>query len=340
VKPAPLKIGNLVIDPPVMLAPMAGYTDSAFRSLCRKYKCSITFTEVVSAEGASRGGAQTLHLLETAPGERPIGAHIYGANPEALAAAAVLIEKMNRFDLIDINCGCPVPKIVRKGAGSALMRSPEKIELIVRTVKAAVSLPVTVKTRIGLSPDKMNISEVAHAIEAGGASAITIHARFASKRHSGDADWQALAKIKSERSIPVIGNGGISNVDDVFRMISETGVDGVMIGRAAVGNPWIFQETYSRFNDIPWTPHSLEEHRSIIFEHLEQLIQLKHKERRFRRKNSLTVDQAAVLHFRAHLHQYLRGFRGWPDVRRNLNTMHQIEEVKKAVDWVLSCQTS
>ena len=123
-------------------------------------------------------------------------------------------------------------------------------------------------------------------------------------------------------------------------MISETGVDGVMIGRAAVGNPWIFQETYSRFNDIPWIPHSLEEHRSIIFEHLEQLIQLKHKERRFRRKNSLTVDQAAVLHFRAHLHQYLRGFRGWPDVRRNLNTMHQIEEVKKAVDWVLSCQAS
>lgn len=323
-----------------MLAPMAGYTDSAFRSLCMKYKCSLTYTEVVSAEGASRGGMQTMHLLETAPGERPIGAHLYGANPEALASAAALIEKMDRFDFIDINCGCPVPKIVRKGAGAALMRSPETIELIVRTVKAAVSLPVTVKTRIGLAPDKMNISEVAHAVETGGGSAIAIHARFASKRHSGDADWQALAKIKAERSIPVIGNGGISSVDDAFRMISETGVDGVMIGRAAVGNPWIFQEACCRFNELPWTPHSLEEHRTIIFEHLEALIQLKQKERRFRRKNSLTVDQAAVLHFRAHLHQYLRGFRGWPDVRRNLNTMHQIEEVKQAVDWVLSQQAS
>ena len=140
-KPAPLIIGNLRVDPPVALAPMAGYTDSAFRSICRRYHCPVSLTEVVNAEGTVRGGHQTLHLLETDPDERPIGAHIYGANPDSLAAAAAIIEKMNRFDFIDINCGCPVPKIVRKGAGAALMRSPEKIEQIVRTIKSAVSLP-------------------------------------------------------------------------------------------------------------------------------------------------------------------------------------------------------
>ncbi|MDD4869727.1 MAG: tRNA-dihydrouridine synthase family protein [Kiritimatiellae bacterium] len=339
-KPQPFIIGKLIIDPPVMLAPMAGYTDSVFRSICKKYHCPVTLTEVVNAEGTIRGGHQTLHLLETNPGERPIGAHIYGADPDRLAAAAIIIEKTDRFDFIDINCGCPVPKIVRKGAGVALMRTPEKIERIVYTVKSAVSLPVTVKTRIGLSPDKMNIHEVSQAVEAGGASAIFIHARFASQRHSGEANWEILARIKSEMSIPVIGNGGISCVDDVFRMFSQTRVDGVMIGRAAVGNPWFFDEIYCRVNNLPWSPHSLEEHRAIIMEHLENLVLLKQKEYRYKKKNSIPVDQAASLHFRAHLHQYLRGFHGWPQIRRNLNTMHRIENIREAVDWIIAKQKS
>ena len=332
----PFLIGSLTINPPVMLAPMAGYTDSVFRSICRRYNCPVTMTEVVNAEGTIRSGHQTLHLLETSPDERPLGAHIYGADPERLALAAAIIEKMNRFDFIDINCGCPVPKIVRKGAGAALMKSPEKIGLIVRTVKAAVSLPVTVKTRIGWSPDKMNIHEVAQAVEEGGGSAIFIHARFASRRHSGEADWDALARIKSERSIPVIGNGGVSCADDVFRMLDQTRVNGVMIGRAAVGNPWLFDEIYCRANNRPWSKHSLEEHRTIIMDHLEKLVLLKQKEHRYRKKGGTPVDQAAALHFRAHLHQYLRGFRGWPDVRRHLNTMNNIEDINKAVDWLIA----
>jgi len=338
-KPVPFRIGPLSIDPPVVLAPMAGYTDAVFRSICRRYHCPVTLTEVVNAEGTIRGGHQTLHLLETEPGERPVGAHIYGADAERMAIAASIIEKMDRFDFIDINCGCPVPKIVRKGAGAALMRTPEKIEQIVRSVKSAVSLPVTVKTRIGLSHDMINISEVAHAVEQGGASAIFIHARVASKRHSGEADWNILARIKTERAIPVVGNGGISSVDDFLRMLSQTGVDGVMIGRAAVGNPWIFDEIHCRINNLAWTRHSHAEHRAIIMEHLNSLVLLKQKENRKKKKDSMPVDQSAALHFRCHLHQYLRGFRGWPDVRRHLNTMHKIEEIRDAVDWIIAQET-
>jgi len=335
-KPSPLKIGPLLIDPPVILAPMAGYTDSAFRTLCRKYNCGLTFTEVVNAEGTVRSGRQTLHLLETGPEEHPIAAHIYGANPDTLATAASIIEKMNRFDLIDINCGCPVPKIFRKGAGAALMRNPEKIGEIVRKVKAAVSFPVTVKTRIGLAPGQVNISEVAHAVEAGGGSAIFIHGRAASNRHSGPADWETIARIKAERSIPVVGNGGISNAADVISMFEQTGVDGVMIGRAAVGNPWLFDEVLSLLNNRPYTRHSIEEHRSVILAHIEHLSTIKQNERRYQKKNSRTADEAAALHFRSHLHQYLKGFPGWPHVRRHLNTMHTLKDIMDAVDWILS----
>ena len=337
-KPPPLKIGNLIVDPPVVLAPMAGYTDAAFRSLCHQYKCPLTYTEVTNSEGITRGVKSSIHMLETFPDERPIGAHIYGANPDILANAAALIEKMNRFDLIDINCGCPVPKIVAKGAGAALMRSPEKIEQIVRAVKSAVTLPVTVKTRIGLAPDRMNISEIAHAVESAGASAIAIHARFASRRHSGEADWETLARIKSERSIPVIGNGGISKAQDVPRMLAATGVDAVMIGRAAVGNPWLFDEINALFNDLPYTPHSLAEHRAVIMTHLEQLTVLKHMENKYRKKNLMSAANGASLHFRAHLYRYMSGFRGWARVRLRLQTMHTIDDIKAAVDSMITEQ--
>jgi hypothetical protein len=167
-----LSIGNVTLDIPVILAPMAGYTDVAMRPACLHLGCGMVMTEVVSAEGVIRDSHRTLHILDTAPGERPIAAHLYGADPGALAAAAAICEEMGRFDSIDINCGCPVRKIVAKGAGAALMAKPERIEAIVCAVRAAVRLPVTVKTRIGLRPDRLNISEVAQAVEGAGAAAI------------------------------------------------------------------------------------------------------------------------------------------------------------------------
>jgi nifR3 family TIM-barrel protein len=308
----PLKIGPVSIDPPVLLAPMAGYTDAAFRSVCKRFHCGAVFTEMVNAAGIVHGSRRTLHLLETAPGERPVAAHLYAREPGPLAEAAAIVEKLGKFDFIDINCGCPVRKIVAKGAGVALMKNPETIQAMVRAVRAAVSLPVTIKTRLGLSPDKMNISEVARGAQEGGASALFLHARFASNRHTGAPDWEALARIKSELAIPVIGNGGISSATDVPRMLRETGVDGVMIGRAAVGHPWIFGEIYALLAGLSFAPPSPEERRAIIAEHFERLVELKTKELKYRKRARLPADQGAAAHFKSHLFRYLSG----PERRR------------------------
>ena len=332
IKLQPLKIGNVTVDFPVILAPMAGYTDVVMRTLARRYHCGMAYTEVTSAEGIVRGSKQTLHMLETAPGERPIAAHIYGANPDILAQAAAFLERTGRFQTIDLNCGCPVAKVVAKGAGAALMKHPEKIAQIIRAIKQAVSLPVTVKTRLGVSPERMNISEIAHAVEESGGSAIAIHARFVTGRHTGQADWPALARIKSERSIPVIGNGGVLSAADVLRMFAETGVDGVMIGKAAVGNPWIFQEAWSVLHGHRIQPPSMQERRSVIEEHLRALIAHKERAGKSRRHPQNGAEQSAVLHFRAHLVGYIKGFKKSAEVRRTLQDMRQVADVMAAVD--------
>lgn len=327
----PLKIGSLTVEFPVMLAPMAGYTDAVMRAMAWRHGCGMAFTEVTSAEGVVRGSKPTFHILETIPSERPIAAHIYGSNPDTLARAALIMERTGRFHAIDLNCGCPVSKIVAKGAGAALMKHPEKIALIVRTIKQSVSLPVTVKTRLGIAPGHMNISEVAQAVEEGGGSAIMIHARFATASHTGPADWAALARVKSERSIPVIGNGGVATAGDVIRMVSETGVDGVMIGKAAIGNPWLFHEAWLALHGKPSRPHSFEEHLAVVMEHLRMLIIHKEKTGKTKRRPRYSAEQEAVLHFRAHLVGYFRGFKGCNEMKRKLQTLRAVEDVQRLV---------
>lgn len=326
--------------PLIILAPMAGYTDSALRVICKRYGCGMVFTEVVNAEAIVHGSKITMHMLETEPNESPIAAHLYGSKPDIMAEAVSIIEKLNRFDFFDLNCGCPVRKIVAKGSGAALMKDPQKIHDIIKAMCQATSLPVTAKTRLGLTPERNNISEVAQAMEEAGAAAIHIHARFASKRHNGLADWNELARIKSERNIPIIGNGGVDCAADAPRMLKETGVDGVMIGRAAVGNPWIFDEIEHIFANKPYTPHTIEEHRQIICEHLDRIVTLKSMERKYRRKKSMPPDQSAALHFRSHLVQYLSGFKGYRRILHGLQTMHTIEGIMTAVDQVLAIQKS
>jgi len=288
------------------------------------------------------GSAPTFDLLATAPDEHPVGAHIYGADPGVMAEAAVLIQALGRFDFIDINCGCPVRKIVAKGAGAALMEDPQRIARIVEAVRSAVDLPVTVKTRSGLTPERINISETANAVEEAGGAAIAIHARPASQQHRGRADWDLLALIKQERRIPVIGNGGIETAKDAVRMFRETGVDAVMIARAAVGNPWIFAAVHRLLAGGAWPGHTLEEHASVVRRHLEGLVRLKQQEYRGRRRKGvgLTVEQAAARHFRGHLYRYLCGFREWSDVRRGMNDIQTSEDVMAAVDRVLARQPS
>jgi len=332
---APLQIGALVIPVPVVLAPMAGYTDAAMRSLSRRFGAGLTFTEVVNAQGLLHGSRLTFHLLETLPGERPVVAHLYGADADDLARAACLVEELGRFDMIDINCGCPVRKIVAKGAGVALMKQPALVERIVRAVRDAVTLPVTVKTRLGLVPEDERVMDVTAAAEQGGAAAVSVHARYASNHHTGPAQWAALARVKQACGIPVLGNGGVDTPKDVVGMLRETGVDGVMVGRAAVGDPWFFRDANELLGHLVSLDEGPVTRREVIAEHLRRLLELTQKAQRLRRRSRLSPDQAAALHFRGHLHRYLAGLPGWRAVRRNLQEMDSTEKVMAAADSAL-----
>lgn len=332
---SPLRIGNLTIPAPVCLAPMAGFTVPVFRAICRWLGSGLTFTEMVPSEGIRRRLPQTMLYLETLPGERPVGAHIYGNDPDSMAAAAEIIESLGRFDLIDINCGCPVPKIMNKGCGVGLMRDPEKLRTMVMKIRAAASLPVTVKMRLGLSPREFSGPEVAQAAEEAGASAIFVHGRFATERHSGPVHFDALGRIKSERSIPVIGNGGISDAASAAAMLEATGVDGIMIGQASIGNPWIFREIRGAAAGIPYEPPSAEERLAVISEHLRGLFEMYAERNRWKKRPSPHIERLACQAFRTHLGRYLRGGRGIKALQRNLMQMETIEEVLDAVAEIL-----
>jgi len=300
-------LGGLKITPPVVLAPMAGITTPPFRQLCRRQGCGLVVTELTNAVGLARGQAKTLHFLETWPDERPLAAHIYGRDPEIMARAAAVAESLGRFDAIDINAGCPVPKIMRRGEGAGLLRDPAHLKLVVQAVCAAVKLPVTVKTRVGLTPTHINISEVAHAIEEGGAAALFVHGRVAAKRHAGPPDWALIAQIKQERRIPIFGNGGVTSADEAFRLWQASGVDGIMIGRAAIGNPWLFAEIACRLENRLWTPPTPAERVALLLEMLEGLVKLAGLEQRHRRRRRYTAEESACMQFRAHAALLLRG---------------------------------
>ncbi|NQT94219.1 MAG: tRNA-dihydrouridine synthase [Lentisphaerae bacterium] len=335
-----LKIGPLVLETRAILAPMAGYTDCVFRSLCFEQGCSLAFTEMTNAAGVVNGSPRTLYLLETCPGESLVGAHLYGSDPEVMARAAEKVAGLDRFALIDINCGCPVRRIVARGEGSALMGDPQRLAAIVSSVRESSGLPVTVKTRLGLSPETANIEEVARAAEDAGAAALFVHARAASQKHAGEADWQALARLKDVCTIPVIGNGGVVRADDGMAMLSQSGVDGLMIGRAAIGYPWIFRELNALLAGRPLpSPPTDGERLVVIRNHFEGLLSLKEKERHLRRRTRLSAERAAVRHFRAHLFRYMAGEQGVSDLRKRLGKAETPEKSMAVVSSVLERRT-
>lgn len=326
----PLQFGNVTIDFPVVLAPMAGYTDAAFRSICKEHGAGACYTEVTSAEGIRRDSQKTFQLLEVSGIDHPIAGHIFGKSVEAMVEAAQYIEQLGCFDWIDINCGCPVRKVVKRGAGAALMKEPAEIGEIVRAVKKAVSLPVTVKTRIGFSPAFPDHLTIAKIVEDAGADMLAVHGRLACNFHKGDVALDKLAEIKQALAISVIGNGGINEPEDAAEMVRATGVDGVMIGRGAVGNPWLFDRILTPEMPAP----SLEERRRVIEQHLLRLVELNVASAP-RRKNKYEPEQAGCLTFRPHLAQYLRGLRGRRELMQHLNEMHDVATVMSAVDDVL-----
>lgn len=313
-----------------MLAPMAGYTDSAFRVVCRNFGAGAVYTEVANAQSMMRGTKPTLHLLEISPDERPAAAHIYGAEPEVVAEAARIAEDTGKFDFIDINCGCPVRKIVRKGSGAALMKSPAKMGRIVEAVCKAVSLPVTVKTRIGFYDDNINIDETAAIVQSAGASAIAIHGRTAEHTHSGPVHWNHILRVKDMLTIPVIGNGGIKDAQGALDAMAS-GVDGILIARGAIGTPWIFRQIHEALEGKEITTPDLHEKKRIILSHLDRLIALKVIEAQHRRRK-VSPEQSAVLHFRAQLYRYLKGSPEFREVKTRLQLLMTRDAVVETID--------
>ena len=259
-----MKIGNVNIDNNVVLAPMAGVTDLPFRLLCKEMGCGLLYTEMVSAKAILYNNKNTEALLTVTPKENPISVQLFGSDPQIMADIAKRLEE-RPFDIIDVNMGCPVPKVVNNGEGSALMKNPALIGKIVEAMANAVKKPVTVKIRAGFNDESINAPEIARIIQESGGAAVAVHGRTREQYYSGTADWSIIRKVKEAVDIPVIGNGDITCAKDVLRMQEETGCDGFMIGRRAKGNPWIFKEILHFFETGEELPRpSLEEVVAMI----------------------------------------------------------------------------
>ncbi len=240
-KKATLKIGELEIGQGLILAPMAGITDLSFRLIAKKFGVDLVTSEMISAEGLVRRNPSTRFLLQSRPEEKPLAVQIFGADPWVMAKAAQIVADKGA-DVVDLNMGCPVQRVLRQGAGAALLRDAETAKRVVEAVRKAVTIPLTVKIRSGLSKSQINALQVARGVEAAGADGITLHPRTARQGLSGTADWQLITEIKQAVDIPVIGNGDVTRAEHVIKMRQVTKCDGVMIGRGAMGNPWIFEQ--------------------------------------------------------------------------------------------------
>ncbi|MCF7863361.1 MAG: tRNA-dihydrouridine synthase family protein [Kiritimatiellales bacterium] len=335
----PLKFGNVEIAFPVVLAPMAGYTDAAMRTLCLEHGAGAVYTELASSEGLIRDGGKTFQMLEPAPGEHPIAGHIFGRDPQAMAEAAKIIEQDGRFDWIDINCGCPVKKVVSRGAGAALLKELPLMGAIIESVKKAVTLPVSVKTRIGFNHETADHLELAKVVEASGADMIAVHARLAKHFHGGDPDWEKLGEMKQALNIPIIGNGGVNTPADAERMVATSGVDGVMIGRGAIGNPWIFEEVKNVRSSAfrrPMLEQPPEGGTTNLFNmmggRLRRLVELNElRQGGLARPNKYPPEEAACIQFRTHIPYYVKGLFGKKQLLVKLATLKSVDDILEEV---------
>ena len=306
------KIGNVEFASPYFLAPLAGITDAVMRQLCEEQGAAMTYTEMVSAKGLYYGDRKTPLLTQIPENAGPTAIQIFGSEPEIMAAAAKKLDGLENV-ILDINMGCPVPKVVRNGDGSALMQNPDLVYEIVKATSNASSKPVTAKIRAGFDEEHKNAVEVAKAIEAGGASAVAVHGRTRSQYYSGKADWNIIRDVKEAVSIPVIGNGDVMQTADGERMMAETGCDFVMIARGAMGNPWIF-------SGIEPTK---DERIQMMIRHLAMLVELK-------------GEKIAVKEFRKFVVWYTKGLHGAARLRQAVNyidTEKQMKEVLLSENW-------
>lgn len=308
----PLTIGTLVLQHNVVLAPLAGITNLPFRLICRQEGASLAFTEMVSVNGLVREGVKTLALLKSSPADRPLAIQLFGDKPADLAEAARMVEGYG--DLLDINMGCPVRKVVGTGAGSALLQEPLKIAAIIRAVRAATSLPLTIKIRSGWHCGDNVFVEVGRIAEAEGCDAITLHPRSRSLMFSGQADWSHLAEMKAALSIPVLGSGDLFTPEDCLKMLQETGCDGIMIARGSLGTPWIFRQVQELQQSGKYRPASTADRAATIENHL----------RLFTEERGEAI---AVREIKKHIGWYAKGFAGASEIRRAANSAGSIQDI-------------
>ena len=310
------KIGNVRIENPFVLAPMAGVTDMPFRTLCKEQGAGLICMEMISAKAISFHNKNTIALMKIDPCEHPVSMQLFGSEPELMAEVAKSIEDKD-FDILDINMGCPVPKVVNNGEGSALLKNPELIVQIIKSVSSAIQKPVTVKVRIGFENAPVDIVEIARRAEDAGAAAIAVHGRTRQQYYSGTADWDLIRQVKEAVSIPVIGNGDVDSPLKAEALLKQTGCDGVMIGRAVRGNPWIFREMNHYFQTGELLPRpSSEEIREMILRHARAQIALK-------------GEFTGIREMRKHVAWYTAGMRHSAGLRRASNTIESYEALQE-----------
>lgn len=302
------KIGNVDLSGKLLLAPLAGITDAVMRQLCEEQGAALTYTEMVSAKGIYYGDKNTSKLTAISKGAGPTAIQIFGSEPEVMAYAAKELDGLDNC-ILDINMGCPVPKVVKNGDGSALLLNPNLVYDVVKATVSATSKPVTVKIRKGFDQEHINAVEIAKAIESAGASAVAVHGRTRTQYYTGEADWDIIKEVKKNVSIPVIGNGDVKSPADADRMMKETGCDFVMIGRGAMGNPWVFSGVEP----------AKEEKLETMIRHLEMLCELK-------------GEGTAVKEFRKFVVWYTKGMQGAAKLRQAVNYIETKDKMKEVLE--------
>lgn len=317
-----MKIGKLKLKNNVFMAPMAGITDLGFRTIMRDFGCSLCFTEMVSAAGLIRGTEKSYKYLDSAPHDRPLGIQIFGSDPNVLADAAKIAAEA-QADLVDINMGCPAKKVLKNGAGAALMKNPQKVAAILKSVRKAINIPLSIKIRSGWSHDEINAKKIALIAEDCGVDALIIHPRTATQGFGGMSDWNLIEEVKYNLQIPVIGSGDIRTPEDALRMHAITGCDAIMIGRGALGNPWIFKGILEYLGKVSVKCFpSPAERKKVIFRHLEMNI-------------VLYGESRGIINFRKHLLWYTKGLRESSQFRQSVVKIVRKEALVKSVNRYL-----